>query len=164
VLCERPVRLERDGSGRAHSDNGMAVEWPDGWGAHAWHGTWVPGDLIASGWDVQRIFGERNVELRRCAIERMGWPEFVAALGLRLIDEAEDPGNPGFVLSLYDRLARVFEEPVRVLLCTNASVERDGTRRRYGLTVPADSTDAVSAAAWTFGLDAEQYRQLAAAC
>lgn len=163
VLCERPVRLERDGSGRVHSDTGMAVEWSDGWGIHAWHGTSVPGDLITSGWDVQRVFRERNVELRRCAIERMGWPEFVAALGLRLIAEAEDPGNPGFVLSLFDELVSVFEEPVRVLLCTNASVERDGTRRRYGLTVPADIDDPVSAAAWTFGLDADQYRQLAAA-
>jgi hypothetical protein len=94
----------------------------------------------------------------------MGWPEFVASLGLRLIGEAEDPGNPGFVLSLYDRLSGVFEDPVRVLLCTNASVERDGTRRRYGLTVPPNSADPVSAAAWTFGLDADQYRQLAAAC
>jgi hypothetical protein len=47
-----------------------------------------------------------------------------------------------------------------VLLCANATEERDGTRRRFGLTVPAHIGDPVEAAAWTFGLTADQYRQL----
>jgi hypothetical protein len=48
-----------------------------------------------------------------------------------------------------------------VLLATNGSPERDGTRRRYGLPVPADMDTAVHAAAWTYGLDAVQYARLA---
>ena len=49
---------------------------------------------------------------------------------------------------------------MRVLLCTSASPERAGTRRRFGLTVPADCTTAVGAAAWTFGTDEATYGSL----
>ena len=52
---------------------------------------------------------------------------------------------------------QVYGEPVRVVLCTNGSPERDGIRRRYGLTVPADMPDAVTAVAWTYDLSAKQY-------
>jgi hypothetical protein len=48
-----------------------------------------------------------------------------------------------------------------VLLVTNGSAERDGTRRRYGLPVPVDVPDAVAAAAWTYGLRREQYARMA---
>jgi len=164
VVCERPEVLEFDGASRLHSDSGPAVRWRDGWGVHVWHGTWVPESLVATGWPVERIFSEPNVEIRRCAIERYGWHEFITDAGIRIIGEADDPGNPGYVLQLSDDLVGVFAEPVRVLLCTNATPERDGTRRRYGLTVPVSCEDPVSAAAWTFGLRPAQYVQLVTAC
>ena len=47
-----------------------------------------------------------------------------------------------------------------MLLAVNGSVERDGRRRRYGLTVPASLDDPVAAAGWTYGLSAEQYSLL----
>lgn len=50
-----------------------------------------------------------------------------------------------------------YPEPVRLLLAVNGSTERDGTRRRYGLTVPADMPDALTAAGWTYGLAAADY-------
>ena len=52
---------------------------------------------------------------------------------------------------------QIYGVPVRVLLCTNGSPERDGTRHRFGLTVPASVDNAVSAAAWTYNLSAEEY-------
>ena len=51
-------------------------------------------------------------------------------------------------------------ERVRVLLCANGTVERDGTRRRFGLTVPEDVPTALAAAAWGYGITAEEYAQL----
>ena len=80
-----------------------------------------------------------------------------ADTGLSLVDTASDPGNPGFELRLYDLPERVWGVPTRVLLATNGSPERDGTRRRYGLPVPADVPTAVHAAAWTYGLTGDQY-------
>jgi hypothetical protein len=164
VVCERPEVLEFDGASRLHSESGPAVLWRDGWGVHVWHGTWVPESLVSTGWPVEQILSEPNVEIRRCAMERYGWHEFITDAGIRIIGEAEDPGNPGHVLQLSDDLVGVFAEPVRVLLCTNATPERDGTRRRYGLTVPVTCEDPVSAAAWTFGLRPAQYIQLVTAC
>lgn len=72
------------------------------------------------------------------------------------IASARDPANPGFHLTLHDLLL----EPARLLVVVNGSVERDGTRRRYGLRVPDSLQDPVQAAAWTYGLEPRQYSQL----
>ena len=109
---------------------------------------------------VERIMREENAEVRRCGIEAMGWDQFVVGAELKLVDAADDPANPGHRLELFDVPEQVYEVAVRVLLCTNASPERDGTRRRFGLTVPAEVGSAVGAAAWTFGVDEREYAGL----
>jgi hypothetical protein len=165
ILTERPTVLHRDNQGRLHCESGPAIAWPDGWGIHAWHGTRVPADLITPGWGAKTILREPNAETRRCAIERMGWPEFIKTASLKQVGEAvPDPGNPGEDLALYDVPSKIYGTPVRVLVCTNATVERDGSRHKFGLTVPASITDPVSAAGWTFNLNPSQYAQLARAC
>jgi hypothetical protein len=169
MVADRPrvLRLEQAGpagrrSHRLHCDTGPALAWPDGWALYYWHGTPVPADLIERGWGVERIFAEDNVEIRRCAIERLGWDRFIAAAGLRQVGPAApDPGNPGQSLVLYDLPDRLFRRPARVLLCTNGTPERDGTRRRYGLLVPPDVNDPVAAAAWTYGWPEPTYQALA---
>jgi hypothetical protein len=71
-----------------------------------------------------------------------------------------DPGNPGQHLTLYDVPERLWGSRVRLLMCTNGSAERDGARRRYGLTVPAHIQDPLEAAAWTAGLTRDQYARM----
>jgi hypothetical protein len=162
--CEKPdvVRVEEPAGGppRLHCADGPAVVWRDGWSLHFWHGTRVPAWVVNTP-TVDAIHSESNVEIRRCAIEVLGWDTDIAEAGLRLCDTAGDPGNPGFSLRLYDVPAEIWGEPARVLLATNGSPERDGTRRRYGLPVPADMDTAVHAAAWTYGLSRDQYATLA---
>ena len=152
----------RDDDGRLHNADGPALLYPDGWGIWAWHGVRVPQDLIEGpGWTTDQIMREPNAEVRRAAIERMGWSAFVAAAGLRQVGETvPDPGNPGHDLALFDLPEQIFDEPVRVLLCTNGSTERDGTRRRFGLTVPAEIASPLDAAGWTYGLRGDQYARL----
>jgi hypothetical protein len=104
-----------------------------------------------------------NAEQRRIAIERFGWNRFIEEARLHLVDECPDPCNDPYTLQLYDIPEQVYETPVRVLLCTNASPERDGTRRRFGLTVPIDQQDALSAAAWLGGMSREEYAELGSA-
>ncbi|MGW4519942.1 DUF6745 domain-containing protein [Amycolatopsis sp. NPDC004378] len=162
VVAERPLVLRTEradddyGGIRLHHDSGPAVAFPDGWTVHAWHGTRVPSWVISDP-TADRIVNERNVEVRRCALEHVGWPAFVEQAGLRLLGRAGDPGNPGFELRLYDGTAR---HPARLLLVVNGSVERDGTRRHYGLRVPADIDHPLDAAGWTYGLSGAQYAQL----
>lgn len=162
MVCDRPVELHTEtvaGSYRLHNDAGPAIRWADGWALYYWHGIQVPADLIETGWTAERILAESNVETRRCAIERIGWDHFATAAELTELDQAADPGNPGQLLHLYDLPHRLLGHPTRVLLCSNATRERDGTRRSFGLTVPTDCSTALAAAAWTFDITEARIRQ-----
>jgi len=159
VVSERPVEMHTEvwgdqGQVRLHRPDGPALRYADGWDAHAWHGTRVPSWVIDDP-GVGRIEEETNVEVRRCAIENIGWGDYIDRAGLRLVATAPDPGNPGSELRLYD-----LREQTRVLLAVNGSIERDGRRRRYGLTVPGGIEDPLAAAGWTYGLSAAQYARL----
>ncbi|MGV9775252.1 DUF6745 domain-containing protein [Streptosporangium sp. NPDC003464] len=159
VVSERPVAMHTevwgdDGEVRLHRADGPAARYADGWEVYAWHGTQVPSWVITDP-SVPRIAREANVEVRRCAIEHIGWASYIDRAGLRLVASAPDPGNPGSELRLYD-----MRKETRVLLAVNGSVERDGHRRRYGLTVPGSLDDPIAAAGWTYGLSAEQYSLL----
>jgi hypothetical protein len=164
LVSDRPrvVRTESvsEAPGRLHCATGPAIAWRDGWRLYFWHGTRVPAWVVERP-TVEAIHAEPNVEVRRCAIEALGWHTYIANAGLDLVDTAPDPGNPGFDLQLYNVPLTVLDTPTRVLLATNGSVERDGTRRRYGLAVPGDVNSALHAAAWTYGLAGEQYARLA---
>ena len=112
---------------------------------------------------MQRVLSEGNAEVRRVAIELTGWERFIHAAGMRLVASAPDPGNSPHALELYDlpdRLRDMYDDGARILLCTNGSVEPDGTRRRYGLPVPASHDDPVAAAADLYGWPVEAYRRL----
>jgi len=163
VVSERPRVLRTEpaqhGELRLHSAVGPAVEYRDGWTVHAWHGTRVPAWVIDAP-TVDNIVEESNVEVRRCAIERIGWHAFTYQACLRLVGQAADPGNPGSELRLYDLPYQRWGAPTRLLLAVNGSVERDGTRRRYGLRVPPWFDDPLDAAGWTYGLTGAQYAQL----
>ena len=162
IITDRPAELHRDNQNRLHNENGPAIAYRDGFAVHSWHGTRVPADLVTGpGWDTDRILREPNSEIRRCAIERMGWPQFITAAGLEQVGASvPDPGNPGQHIALYDVPERIYDVHVRVLVCTNATRERDGSRHTFGLTVPADISDPVAAAAWTFNVSPEMYAQL----
>lgn len=164
IITERPKSLTFDPQGRLHNEDGPALLYPDGFAVYAWHGTRVPASLIEDGgWNTTEIFGESNAEIRRCGIEKMGWDKFVDEGGMTLVASCPDPGNPGNTISLYDlpeTLADLYEQPARVFLCTNGTVERDGTRRKFGLVVPAHHTDPIEAAADMYQFPVEAYRNL----
>jgi len=42
-LVRKPTTLSRDAQGQLHSNLGMCVQFPDGWGIYASHGIRVPG-------------------------------------------------------------------------------------------------------------------------
>jgi hypothetical protein len=105
---------------------------------------------------------ESNQEIRRCAIEMIGWDRLVDSMGLAPVATSPDPGNPGQTIDLYDLPRQVYEEPVRLIVVANGTVESDGRRRRFGLTCPASISDPVAAAAWTVDMPVDVYRTLAA--
>lgn len=172
MVADRPDALHLEqvgesgwGSHRLHSDHGPAIGWATD-GLYFWHGTRLPADPDEiRTWDTDRILQERNTETRRALIEIVGWPLFVESAGLTQVGTtAADPANPGHELRLYDVPRRIYDSDVRVLVCTNATPERDGTRHVFGLTIPAHIDDPVEAAGWTFGITRTEYAALQAAC
>ncbi|MDZ7932866.1 DUF6745 domain-containing protein [Rhodococcus sp. NPDC076796] len=165
VMSERPTTLHTEplpdpvhGEVRLHNSTSPAIEFGDGSGVHVLNGTVVP-DWVIHDPTVERITVERNVEIRRSAIERIGWDSYLEQAGLRLVDTDDDPGNPGCSLQLFATPAGWGDEG-RILLAVNGSRERDGERRRYGLHVPGAFSSAVDAAGWTYGLAGADYGRL----
>jgi len=148
-VSDRPTVFNLDAQHRLHCEDGAALEYSDGTGIWSWHGQSVPKKLILGLWTPQDILRTQNVEVRRCAIERMGWEWFIREANLAPIGPSmPDPGNPGQVITLYQAPANLYRSPVRLLVCTNGTVERDGTRRTFGLTVPGWILTPLEAAAW----------------
>ena len=148
-----------------HNEHGPAISWRDGWALHFVHGVRVPAWVIEHPERItpQLILAEPNAEVRRVMIERYGWGRLVEGPGFRLIDEAPDPANDPHTIRLYELpagLRDVLGTPVRLIVVHNATPERDGTRRVFGLTVAASHTDAVAAAASTFRLSKTEYLAL----
>ena len=153
------------GSHRLHNPDGPAAQWHDGWSIYALHGVRVPEWVITE--KDQPGFAKRALELgnseqRRVAMEQVGWDVAVKDLGMVRLDACPDPGNDPHSLELYEMPEELWPEgvPVRLLLMTNASPDRDGTLRVYGETVPAEVETAIAAAAWQFGATVEEYEQL----
>jgi len=161
ILTERPTALHLDPQQRLHNADGPAIEYADGFALYSWHGTRVPVEMIRGEWDTTRILQEPNAEVRRSAIERLGWDEFVVEAKLEQVGEVmDDPGNPGCTIALYDVPAVIYDEPVRVLICTNGTTERGGTRRKFGLTTPVECATPLEAAAWGYNVSPEVYATL----
>ncbi|WP_067830189.1 DUF6745 domain-containing protein [Actinomadura kijaniata] len=166
VVTERPAEIHAepgpgrpDGEIRLHNPDGPALRYRDDWALYFWNGTRVPAWVVTDP-DPARVAAEPNIEVRRCAIEKIGWEAYIERGGLRLLATAPDPGNPGCELRLYEQPGTGPASFTNILLAVNGSVERDGRRRRYGLNVPTFLDDPVAAAAWSYGLDAAQYATL----
>ena len=150
VCIARPLLWFFDG--RLHREDGPAVEWPAAKKAWFWRGVEVPQWIIT---EPQRITlgsigSQRNLELRRCMIERFGQERFLRETAADLIGE-DDYGK-----LWHPKLGRD-ESPHRIIQVQNGTREQDGTRRNYFLRVPAQMQSAREAVAWTYGLSAEQY-------
>jgi hypothetical protein len=96
VVSERPVEVHGERVGteyRLHRDNGPAVRWRDGFALNFWHGTQLPGDFYDAEPTVRAIGRLRNTEVRRAAIERIGWLEVPTGQSAQLIHTDEHGAN-----------------------------------------------------------------------
>jgi len=172
MICDRPSEIHREQVGPPgkhshwpHNDRGPSIAWRDGWSLWHIHGVEVTEQIVMhpETITIDQVMQEKNAEMRRIMCEQMGWETFVERSGAALVDACADPCNEPYQLTLHDLPVQPFSEPVRLLLCTNASPEPDGSRRRFGLTVPSDISSALDAAAWTFGVAGKQYAAMVGA-
>ncbi|WP_202421859.1 DUF6745 domain-containing protein [Gordonia sp. SID5947] len=165
IMAERPTSLHSEptpggvhNERRLHHPDAPAIEFADGRSVYVLHGTIVP-DWVIRDPTAERISRERSIEVRRSAIERIGWDVYIDAAGLSLVDQTDDPGNPGCSLQLYAS-PHEWQTNGKILLAVNGSRERDGHRRRYGLQVPGWVPNALEAAAWSYGIRGADYARL----
>jgi len=155
-VSERPTLIERDQAGALHCESGPALQWSDGLSKYYWHGREVPYDFY--NWSLEDAISQHNTEQRRMGIERHGWNSVIDRL--TLVAEAPDPANEPHMIRLYDLPSQlqVHQEPARVLVVENASLDKGGARRTFALLVPAEFTDPLEAAAELFGISIDEYR------
>ena len=135
MVCERPLHIQRDTAGRLHSEDVLAIAWPDGWGVPMWHGVKVPEDVIRHPERITpgRIDSEPNAEVRRVMLERYGLGRYVLESGASVVHEDTDAlGHPRRLLRrpMGGQLPDLLMVHVK-----NSTLEPDGSRKDYILAV-----------------------------
>ena len=151
VLSERPCKLARDAEFRLHCMDGMALEYPDGWGVYAVHGVRVPGRVVMQpeSITVEEIEAERNAELRRVLMDQFGPSRYLLESGVTPV-HTDDFGT------LYRKTIPGDEDLVMVKV-VDGTPTPDGTYKDYWLRVPPTVRTAKEAVAATWGKRAEEY-------
>jgi len=93
---------------------------------------------------ARQVLGEKNAELRRVMIERMGYLRFSNEVGARKLDQDTDAGGKRQLL----KVEMGDDEPLVGLSCRCPS-----TNRQYFLRVPPNMETCHQAAAWMAGFD-----------
>ena len=150
IVSDFPTVLKVDAENRPHCENGPSHQWADGWSLHHWHGVKVPAEWIENkaSLTAQMALTWPNIEQRRAACEIIGWAKILKELDAKVIDKDGDP-EIGTLLEV--DLPDSGKERFIYVRC--------GTLREFALPVPRDCGDtALSANAWTYGLDGDTYR------
>lgn len=89
-VCIRPCSVHRNAAGDLHNENGMAIEWCDGYGEYSLNGVWVDESLVltpAEKIDPATLLKEKNAEVRREIVRKVGIERVVAKLGAEVLDK-----------------------------------------------------------------------------
>ncbi len=155
VCCvvKSPYRISRNNAGQLHNERLGALAWTDGYELYFWNGIQVDARLIEKPDTITKedILKEKNVEIRRCILEKLGVERYAELLGIEPIDSGVDfQGNQQVLFKTKEKdvLARDYLYFVKVI-CPS-------TNRNYFLSVP-EMTDVRDAVAWTFGKNQMTY-------
>jgi hypothetical protein len=163
AIGDRPLKVTRDGGNRLHNEDGMALEYRDGWGVYAWHGYRIP---TTHHWIIKEkdkitpdaIEKEQNAELRRIMLEIHGYEKYLSQRKAKEIATDELHGKKRRLLEF-----KLAGEPVRVVEVINGTQEPDGSYRKFILgcvrqdgRYPDTPHEAV---AWSYGISADVYKE-----
>ena len=104
ILCDRPVYIKRDENSRLHADGAPAILWRDGWSQYFLHGVRVSAEYAltpAKKLDPKVILAEKNVDIQRELIRKIGAERLLIETGAKELDNWQDP-NTGFKYKLVD--------------------------------------------------------------
>ncbi|MFG1399937.1 DUF6745 domain-containing protein, partial [Roseixanthobacter pseudopolyaromaticivorans] len=150
IVSDFPEFIRIDDQRRPHCENGPSHRWRDGWSLYHWHGTRIPAEWIEQKdrLTAQAALSQTNLELRRAAIEIVGWHHVLRDLGAKVIDEHPDPHCGALVEVQLPDLDRKS-------LFIHA---RCGTDREFAIGVPPECSTVVEAQAWLTGLPVSEFQ------
>jgi hypothetical protein len=89
IVCDHPVHLALDSSGRLHSEAEAAVKFSDGFEIYAYHGTKLPeeyGKVHPSLWKVQWLLDECDVGVKIALRNGIGYSRICQELKTNVLD------------------------------------------------------------------------------
>ena len=90
---EKPITLKFNANNQLHNENGMAVEYADGWGCYSLNGVSVPEWLVTEKWnkiDPMKFAEIENAEIRREFVRKVGIERIVQKCGCEILDKHGD--------------------------------------------------------------------------
>ena len=88
-ISEKPTEIYFKGT-RLHNEKGMAVKYSDGWGLYSINGMSVPSWLVetpAEQIDPQKALDEKNADVQREIIRKVGYERVMKVAGAKTIDD-----------------------------------------------------------------------------
>jgi hypothetical protein len=92
VVCEGPEYVKRNAAGRFHSDGTAALRWPDGFSIYCLNNVMMPANVVLTPHhklDPKMILKERNVEIRREIVRKIGIERVIKSFDTKLLDTWE---------------------------------------------------------------------------
>jgi len=147
-VCSRPTKLSLDSEYRLHAEGEAAIAFADGYSLYFHHGVILPekyGQIHPDLWQAQWLLEERNAELKRILIQKIGYDRICQQLQAVELD-----GWQEYTLLKIDN-ADV--EPIYLLKMTCPS-----RGHIHALRVPPDVRSAQEAIRWVnWGTDPEEF-------
>lgn len=92
-VCIRPFKIFRNTQLNLHNDKAMAIEWRDGYGEYVLNGVFVDKELVLTPTeklDPTMLLKEKNAEIRREIVRKIGLERIVSKLGAETLDKQGD--------------------------------------------------------------------------
>jgi internalin A len=137
-VCSRPTKLSLDSEYRLHAEGESAIAFADGYSLYCHHGVILPekyGQIHSDLWQAQWLLEERNAELKRILIQKIGYDRICQQLQAVELDSWQE-----YTLLKIDK-ADV--EPIYLLKMTCPS-----TGHIHALRVPPNVRSALEAIRW----------------
>lgn len=145
IVVAPPVRMVRNRAGELHCEDGLALEYRDGWQVYLLHHAIAPESFVMrpeamTDDDIRAI---QNSEQVRQLGARLGWERIVRARGVSLIDEWIDPQTR----LCYGLYAGAGFRGV-CFLKKQSPLTKQGTQPEYFEPVPSGLRTAAAARKW----------------
>lgn len=153
VMCLLRPNGRFDANGRPHAEDGPALWWRRGSAHWFWHGVEVPSWVVTTPDKItlKTVTNERNAEVRRVMLERVGIERLAERDGKLVATDAAG--------TLY-RLegASGLGDAILMMQVRNSTPEPDGSYKHYWLRVPPTIGTPQEAVAWTFQMNGAEYQ------